>query len=85
MLKKGKVTQRHSLACAPPPGHRGYKGIGRIGGEKMKRVGESAARRDAVESPGTSRNLRQPPGTSRSRQEPPGTAPLHLVTVVIKA
>ena len=32
--KEGKVTQRHSLACAPPLGHRDYKGIGRVGGKK---------------------------------------------------
>ena len=32
--KEGKVTLPHSLACAPPSGHHGYKGIGQVGGEK---------------------------------------------------
>ena len=35
--KEGKVTLRGSLACAPPPSHRGYKGIGRAEGKKKKK------------------------------------------------
>ena len=47
--KEGKVTLRGSLACAPPPSHRGYEGIGWVGGgKKKKRDGGGAARRDAV-------------------------------------
>ena len=35
--KEGKVTLRHSLAGAPPPGHRDYKGRGWVGGESKKK------------------------------------------------
>ena len=41
--KEGKITLRHSLACAPPPGHRGYKGIGRVEeGKKGQEIGSWA-------------------------------------------
>ena len=39
--KEGKVTLRGSLTCAPPPGDRGYKSIGRAGGEKTKEMGRA--------------------------------------------
>ena len=40
--KEGKVTLRHSLAGAPPPDQRGYKGIGRVGGKKKEKKGGRA-------------------------------------------
>ena len=40
--KEGRVTHRHALAGAPPPGQPGYKGIGRAGGgTKKKRDGRA--------------------------------------------
>ena len=45
--KEGKVTLRHSLAGAPPPGQRDYEGIGRVGRESKKKKwgGRSKTRR----------------------------------------
>ena len=45
---EGKVTLRGSLTCAPPPSHRDYKGIGRVGGKKQEKRWGGAARRDAA-------------------------------------
>ena len=46
--KEEKVARRRSLACALLPGHPGYQGTGRAGGEKKKIDGEDAAKGDAA-------------------------------------
>ena len=43
---EGKVTLRHSLACAPPPGHRDYEGIRWVEGRtKNQEKGERCKKR----------------------------------------
>ena len=39
--EEGRVTLPGSLACTPPRGHLGYKGIRRAGGGKKKGDGEA--------------------------------------------